>query len=682
MSYDNIPQELQRLIQWCVWRYETPEGATKPTKVPYNPKTGRHASSADRQTWCLFSEAVEAAKDWSKWAGIGFFFSDNDPYCGVDLDATDDPAIVARQQQIYEILNSYSEYSPSGKGLHIIVKASVQGGRKRDSVEIYSSGRYFTFTGNVYHNAPIAERQELITNIFEVIQDPSKPKIEYVGSNFQEREDKDIYDAAYKAKNGEKFLDLWNGNWQKYYKSQSEADFSLINIIAYYTKHKPQIIRLFRMSSLGQRDKANRDDYLNPMISRAFDNELPADRFSGFLADAPPLPSINQAYSSGNSEIFPIIEATSLAGRPIPPRAWHVAGMMPSRNITLLGGDGGTGKSIIALHLAASTVLGRPWLGMNVQQGGCLFVTAEDDENEVHRRLADIAASENVGLDALVGLSISSLAERDAILAVPEGRTKIMTPTRLYDVLAARIATTRPALVVLDTLADMFGGEENDRAQARQFIGLLRRLAVRYGCTVLLLAHPSLSGMASGSGTSGSTAWNNSVRSRLYFERITDDRGVEPDGDIRRLKTMKANYGQIGQEIHVRWQNGVFIAIASFDSGPHAIAKAEADADTKFMELLATYTAQGRTVSDARSSPDHAPKLFAKDPAGNPITKQGYEAAMNRLFTAGRIRVGKSNGSPSRQKNIIVAAEGVGESFHPPFQPTANLFPPPCDPPC
>lgn len=118
----------------------------------------------------------------------------------------------------------------------------------------------------------------------------------------------------------------------------------------------------------------------------------------------------------------------------------------------------------------------------------------------------------------------------------------------------------RPALLVLDTLADFFGGNENDRAQARQFIGMLRGLAIRHDCAVLLLSHPSVAGISSGVGSSGSTAWNNSVRSRLYLSRVTGEDGYEPNPDARRLAVKKSNYGRIGAEILLHWDKGVFVA--------------------------------------------------------------------------------------------------------------------------
>lgn len=118
----------------------------------------------------------------------------------------------------------------------------------------------------------------------------------------------------------------------------------------------------------------------------------------------------------------------------------------------------------------------------------------------------------------------------------------------------------------MDTLADLFPGNENDRAQARHFVGMIRGLAIRHDCAVVMLSRPSLSGMTSGSGSSGSTASNNSARSRLYFERIESD-GCEVDPDARVLRTMKANQRLTSEEIGVRWHAGVFVPLAQVSIG-------------------------------------------------------------------------------------------------------------------
>jgi KaiC/GvpD/RAD55 family RecA-like ATPase len=252
-------------------------------------------------------------------------------------------------------------------------------------------------------------------------------------------------------------------------------------------------------------------------------------------------------------------KASSLAADPAPPREWLVKGMFPMGQVTILNGDGGIGKSLLAKQLAVSTALGVSWLGHEVRQGPAIFFTAEDDRDEIHRRLENITRETGETMESLSDLHIMSLAGMDAVLAAVE-LNKLMRPTPLFRRLEAAIGRIRPALVVIDTLADVFGGNEIERAQVRQFIGLLRGLAIKYACAVLLLAHPSVAGMANGSGSSGSTAWNNSVRSRLYMTRpkakSEDD---ESDPHLRELTVMKANHGPTGGKISLRYQSGIFV---------------------------------------------------------------------------------------------------------------------------
>ncbi len=254
--------------------------------------------------------------------------------------------------------------------------------------------------------------------------------------------------------------------------------------------------------------------------------------------------------------------AADLDGKPIPPRQWHVPELIPAGTVTTLNGDGGTGKSLAALQLAVATALGRKWLGPDVKQGQALFVTAEDDRDEMHRRLADIAQAEGVKLGDMDKLTLRSLAGKDALLAIPNPvKGDLLSETPLFFALDRWLSEYRPTLTVLDTLTDMFGGNKINRAQARQFICMLRGLALRHETTILLLAHPSQTGMATGTGSSGSTAWNNSVRSRLYLTRAVPEGDSDfADGDARKLEVVKSNYGGVGLVLHLRWQNGVFVA--------------------------------------------------------------------------------------------------------------------------
>lgn len=340
--------------------------------------------------------------------------------------------------------------------------------------------------------------------------------------------------------------------------------------------------------------------------------------------------------------------ASALAKRPIPSREWHVEGLIPARTVTLLSGDGGTGKSLLALQLAVSTAAGLPWIGRGATPGRVLFLSAEDDVDELHRRLADILDAEGAGFDRLGNLLIRSLAGEDALLAVQDRRTGALAPTPLLDALDAEIARVQPALVVLDTLADLTAGEENNRAHARQFIGLLRGLAIRHGCALLLLSHPSLTGMASGSGLSGSTAWNASVRSRLYLDRIRDG-DYEANPDARRLVTKKANFARTGGEIGLTWHAGVFVAEAA-PTGLDALA-AGAKGQRVFLQMLAEFTAQGRYVS-ANPGPTYAPAQFVGNPGAEGCAKRALKSAMDALFSRGDIVVAEHGKGAKARSHI------------------------------
>lgn len=329
-----------------------------------------------------------------------------------------------------------------------------------------------------------------------------------------------------------------------------------------------------------------------------------------------------------------------------------VRDLIPSNTVTLFGGDGGTGKSLLALQLAASTALGHTWLGFAVRPGKAIYLSAEDDKAELHRRLADIVQAEGVTLANLGALTLSSLADQDALLAtLTRGGT--LEATGLFYAIEELLKRDRPELLVLDTLADYFPGNENDRAQARQFIGMLRGLAIRHDCAVVMLAHPSLTGINSGTGASGSTGWSNSVRSRLYLSRVVQG-GSESNPDARVLRSMKANYSRTGVEITLIWQNGVFMADAPL-TGSDRIA-ASAKPERVFLKLLDEFSAEGRHVKSAVAT-GYAPKVFVSSGRAEGITKQQLHQAMERLFASKQIvEVLGGDGPPSKQTKRIVRA--------------------------
>jgi len=372
------------------------------------------------------------------------------------------------------------------------------------------------------------------------------------------------------------------------------------------------------------------------------DRFAPMDSYSG--RDAGPTRIIPKPKRT--SQFFP---ASNLAGKPVPARKWMVDDLVPSGTVTLLGGDGGTGKSLLALQLAYAVALDTQWMGRDVAAGGAMFISAEDDEAELHRRLADLVRATDGALVDLDSLTLRSLAGEDALLATLEAGK--LEASDLYAEIDGLMTVKRPALLVLDTLADLFPGNENDRAQTRQFVGLLRRLAIRHECAVLLLAHPSLSGLNSGSGTSGSTGWNNSVRSRLYLERVVQD-GYEPNPNARKLSTKKANYGPTGAEISMTWQDGVFAADAA-ETGLDRMA-AGAKAERVFLKLLRAFAEQGRRVNTGGGQ-TYAPTVFSVHPEAEGVNKRGFRSAMEALLSEGKIRLAE-DGPPSKRRQYLEVA--------------------------
>jgi hypothetical protein len=255
MSLQNIPAELRRLHQWVVAHDD---------KIPINPRTGGLADPVDPATWASFDEACRTGIKH-----VGFVLSRSDPYCFIDLDAPINGVQEERHQNILSAVESYAEMSQSGSGVHIICKGVIPHGVRRDKVEVYSAERYMICTGKTINCLPITDQQPLLDILFQEMS--STGKVALV-EELELMSDEDVWSMGSKAVNGDKFEQLWSGDFQGY-PSQSEADFALMAMLCYYSKSNEQCRRLFQMSELGKRDKAQRPKYLNYMIAKCRANE-------------------------------------------------------------------------------------------------------------------------------------------------------------------------------------------------------------------------------------------------------------------------------------------------------------------------------------------------------------------------------------------------------------------------
>ncbi len=325
---------------------------------------------------------------------------------------------------------------------------------------------------------------------------------------------------------------------------------------------------------------------------------------------------------------------------PAPERPWGVRDRIPLRQPTLFSGEGAIGKSLLELQLCAAHVLGRDWLGSLPEPGPAIYFGAEDEEDELRRRLAPIVANYQATFAEMVagGLHLLSFAGKDALLGVPDRHGRIV-PTPLFDQVFEATCDIKPKHVGIDTSADVFGGNENDRTQVRQFVGLLRKLAIAGNTSVVLLSHPSLTGINTGTGLSGTTGWHNSVRARMYLTGVNPEQGEQPDNDLRELRFKKNNYGPVSENLVLRYKNGLFLPETSI-SGLDKLAREER-AKEIFITLLKRFASQGRNVGDKPRSPNYAPAVFAKEAEARNLKmrKSELDDAMRRLFEADKIYV-------------------------------------------
>jgi RecA-family ATPase len=333
---------------------------------------------------------------------------------------------------------------------------------------------------------------------------------------------------------------------------------------------------------------------------------------------------------------------------PIPDRKWAIRDRVPLHQAGLFSGEGGTGKSIIELMKDVAHVAGKDWLGSIPEPGPAIYLGAEDDKDEIHIRLAAIAKHYGVTFRELVeaGLHVLPMLGRDATLCAVTRGGKVEV-TGLYRQIYQVAGDIKPENISIDTLSRAFAGNEIDRVQVYAFAMHLQALAAAAEGSVTVLSHPSLQGINSGSGISGSTAWHGAFRFRQYLKGVKASDGEQPENDVRELEFKKNQYGPLGESVMLRYQRGLFLpegGISSLDK----LAR-EAKADEIFLDQLRRFAGDGRNVSYKPTAPNFAPTAFAAEAEAKKhgIRKADFNAAMSRLFSTGKI-YNETYGKPSR----------------------------------
>ena len=334
----------------------------------------------------------------------------------------------------------------------------------------------------------------------------------------------------------------------------------------------------------------------------------------------------------------------TLASQQPPDRRWAIRGWLGFGHVTLLVGSGGIGKTLIAQQMASCLALGKPFIGDVTGPLKCLMWACEDDHDELWRRQVAIARWCEAGLEAFhENLVIVPRHGLENTLVATEFGKLAYSP--LIDELRQQAEDLRAEVVILDNIGQLYGGGENDRHAVTAFLNALS--GALPGRALMLLAHPSRS---SGSEFSGSSAWENVARTRLYLGATLPGEKPDPEADpqdnVRYLARRKANYSQKDWR-RMTYADGALTPDAQDSGGGGIVASIKAgNAERVLLAGLTRLSGMGIVVSDGRRSPQYLPKLLIEYKIDDGHQARDLAAAMRTLMLEGKLvraEVGKRN---------------------------------------
>lgn len=336
------------------------------------------------------------------------------------------------------------------------------------------------------------------------------------------------------------------------------------------------------------------------------------------------------------------------------PSTWVLPGWLPAGQVTIIGANGGTGKSTFALQIAASLSIGAPFITASQTPMRCLGYSGEDGDDVVMPRVERICDALNVTPSELgVNLRIID-AEDNPVLTEPAAKNLRQMTTKMYSLLVAAAKEWEPRLIVVDGASDCFDGDENTRRDVRFFIHALKRLAKISRSAVLLIAHINKRAAEGGKTDqhfSGSTAWNNSVRSRWAI--------LEDDFSSDRLTLVheKSNLGprQKPKTFSRDVATGLFVP-------QHANAVDTTTEQRALLRILMDFEGRGEKVHTATRGPYATYTTLAGEP-GFPRWKKGaFDAAIRTMERAGYLARESSQNS-HRHETVHWKVTPLGELF-------------------
>lgn len=458
MDIQAIPRYLKERKQWVVWQYEQ-RGEGKPTKIPYQAnKHLKKASTTNEETWSTYSDAVEALAD-HHFDGLGFVFAEDDGVVGIDLDNCFEDNVLTDEAEVWvDKANSYTELSPSGNGLHILVLADYEGKGQNTSIgEIYNEGRFFTMTGDVFDGLADLVHNQSVVNEFSRAAMASKEPTHSLSAvtDIRSKVEKDVFtqpvvrDFCQDAECYDLFLHKTG------LKSQSEYDLAIVSKAIWEEFDDQEALTLIywnRVLHNNDPSKVERPDYQFHTLSRAHSS-----------IDIQPELDAGDQILFDQSEVKARVKEVS----------WLIDGYLPQYGLVWLTAEWSSYKTFLALDMAWAIAQGRDWCGIPTTQGNVVYVAGEGFHG-LSKRMQGLS-------DAYGPAEAFRTTEKPFMMTSPKRVERLVKGVQdeMGDI----------SLLIVDTKSANMEGSDSDAKTVNELVNNLRDLELKLGCTILVIDH-------------------------------------------------------------------------------------------------------------------------------------------------------------------------------------------------
>ena len=625
-----VPPSIQHLRLWLVWRFEPArEPGKKALKVPHYAgsgarRSGVQGSPEDRAQLVTFEEALTAFAG-GRWSGLGIALVTGCGLVAYDLDncATKTDGIAPVVNELLHASGTYCELSPSGGGVRILALGAAASVKKLHpkgwNVERFGDSGFVTVTGHIICGEDVAPLSESARATLETwLASDEKAESHSRQKQLDEARALDPVYQHIKARG------VIRRDWQDG-RSSIECPFasehtggSGFSDTVYFLPHTHGYAKgHFRCLHAHCADRVDAD-FLTAL-------EYAEASFEAFTqADAP--------------AVHVPIDWAEIGRTPPPPREWAIADWVGMGHVTLQAGRGGVGKTLILQQQLSCASIGKAFLGAIDECLVSLAWCAEDDAHELARRQIAIAGWLNVPIGMFKGfLHVYALAGVECALMTHQGH--VLKPTKRATELWEQINDHKARVVGLDNIAHLFAGNENDRYEVTTFVNMLTGMCIAANAAIILNAHP---GKAAESEFSGSTAWENAARGRLYLSRTPpgeDDSNADDAGLIRYLSRRKANYSGRDSKRFVYQDGTLRPDDEPIDNSPFIQGLKSKKAHRVVLDGMRKLKEMGIFGNHSSSTPNYLPKILISYALTEGLHVSELERSMRELMKAGEIKV-------------------------------------------